>query len=734
MLRHIFMAVFVVLGMASAALAERRVALVLGAEDYSTIRPLANPVNDARAVEALLEGLGFEVWLETDRDLARTRRALEDFRQDAKGADVALVFFAGHGVALEGVNYLLPTDADATSSASLASSALPLAEVQAVLAEVAPVGIFLLDACRDDPFALGAVGSADGRGAVPLKGDSAESPPPQPGLGRIGRSDGVLFAFSAAPGQTAADGTEGNSPFTAALIRHFGTPGVELKTALTLVQQDVYDRSRGGQLPYIESGLPELVFITAKGDVPERDLLLMAMADLTPDLRAEVEAVATVRNMPLAPLYAALISGDLGAKSAEERQRLLQEAAESYAQFQEGFAKYASDDPRVADLRAKAEEQLTLGSFDAARTLLTQAAGIDADASAGLKANFLSRKLSEASTHLLNAKAARTDLRYDLAIEDLTRAVELYAEVEADLPDRDTRFAFSEALRDLGDLQMLAGNSFGALGAFMTRAEFAEARLKADPADLAWSREWVWSLNSVGEVLQQQGYLREAEEAYTRAYDATEGQGDGRAVDDLSLRDREIALNRLGGVRFALNDLPGALSAFSEGLGLAQTLLDRDPDNVMYNQDVSVSHERLGDVLLALGDQASARDAFDVSLRISQKLVAENPSDMDLRRNLSVSYERLGDVMQGEGDLDAALAVFDEARKIREDLQAQDPGNVTRQRDSAIIYDRIGDVFNGMGDVGSALMNYEQARGIWQYLVALDPANVLWARDLSASH
>jgi uncharacterized caspase-like protein len=100
---------------------------------------------------------------------------------------------------------------------------------------------------------------------------------------------------------------------------------VELRTALTLVQQDVYDRSRGKQLPYIESGLPELVFISGQGVLPERDQLLIAMADLTPDIRAEVEALAADRNLPLAPLYAALLSTDPGSQTPEERATMLLE-------------------------------------------------------------------------------------------------------------------------------------------------------------------------------------------------------------------------------------------------------------------------------------------------------------------------------------------------------------------------------------------------------------------------
>ncbi|GAB1363630.1 hypothetical protein MASR1M32_28660 [Rhodobacter sp.] len=738
MLRRVLFAFCLLLASVSVAIAERRVALVFAVEDYKTIRKLDNPVNDARAMETLLESLGFEVWLETDRDLKRMRRALEDFREDGAGADVALVFYAGHGVALDGVNYLLPTDADASSSAALAASGLPLEEVKQVLDEVAPMAIVLLDACRDDPFATG--GSSDGRGAVPLAGDPPEKKPPTPGLGRIGRADGVLFAFAAAPGETAADGNDGNSPFTSALIRHFGTKGVELKSALTLVQQDVYDRSRGKQLPYIESGLAQLVFISGEGDLPERDQLLMAMAGLTPDLRQEVEAVAADYNMPLAPLYAALISADLGSQSADERHRLLQDAAASYVQFQQGLVKYASSDPRVSELRAKAEEQLALGATAAARELITEAAAIDAQAReslqeniAELTENLVDRTVSEATSHVLNANAARTDLRYDLAIEDLTRAAELYASVEDKLTDRDTKFAYNDVLRDLGELQMMAGNSFGALGAFMTRSEFAEAQVAINPTDFGWSRELVWAMNAVGTVLQQQGYLREAEQAYRRAYEVTAKQNTDTPNDLLLMRDLEVALNKLGDVRFALNDLPGALMAYQEGLSLSQSLLDVEPDNILYNQDVSISHERIGDVLVAMGDRVAARDAFDVSLNISKKLAETYPDDMEMARNLSVSYERLGDTMQAEGDLDASLAAFLEAQKIRDALLAKDPGNVTRKRDTALIYERVGEVYSRMGDAGSALMNQEAARGMRAELVALDPANMLWARDLSVS-
>lgn len=713
----------------TAALAEKRVALLIATEDYDYVRPLANPANDARALEQVLESLDFEVFVETNRDLKRTRRALEDFKEDARGADVALLFYAGHGVALDGVNYLLPTDADASSAAKLLETSLPLSEAQDAIRSVAPVAIILLDACRDDPFSGG---GKEGRGAAALDDAPPDAPKPQSGLGRIGRADGVLFAFSAAPNETASDGDEKNSPFTAALVRHFATAGVELRTALTLVQQDVYDRSRGKQLPYIESGLPELVFISGQGALPERDQLLIAMADLTPDIRAEVEALAAERSLPLAPLYAALLSADPGSQTPEERATVLLGAAQSYEQFQSELQKFQSDDPRVATLRAQAEEQLTLGAFDAARALLTDAAEIDATARSTIKETYLSRTLSEAATHMLNANAAKTDLRYDLAISDLRKATALYAEVAEDM-DREAQFSYTTALTSLGELQLVAGNTEAAWAAYNERATFAQKRVGTDMTDVDWVRELIWSMNDLGSVLQQQGYLKEAETAYSSALEFSEWQAD-QLPDDVDLmRDRQVAVNRVGSIRLARRNATGALEAHVEALGIAQTLLDLDPTNVTYRMDVSFTQERIGDAKLDLGDKEGAKAAFEAALHISEALVADYPGDVVIRRNLSVSHERIGDMLIDEGDFPAALETFGKALTIREELAALDPDNKPRQRDLAINFDRIGDAQRLMNDMESALLSYQAALTIRQKLAALDPTNMVWQQDLLVS-
>ena len=728
MLRRLGLVLILWLCGLTAAFAEKRVALIVGNDNYDNLRQLANPQNDARAMQETLERLDFKVVVELDRDLKRTRRALEDFKQDAKGADVALFFFAGHGVAIDGVNYLVPTDADASSSARLIETSLPLSEAQEVIRSVAPAAIMLLDACRNDPFLDG---SGGGRGAAPLADDPPTTAKPKPGLGRMGRADGVLFAFSAAPGETASDGDEENSPFTAALVRHFATAGVELRTALTLVQQDVYDRSRGKQLPYIESGLPELVFISGQGVLPERDQLLIAMADLTPDIRAEVESLAAERNLPLAPLYAALLSAD-GNQTPEERATMLLGAAQSYEQFQSELQKFQSDDPRVADLRAKAEEQLTLGAFDAARGLLTDAAAIDAKARSTIKDTYLSRTLSEAATHILNANAAKTDLRYDLAISDLSKATALYADVAADM-DREAQFSYTTALTSLGELQLVAGNTEAAYQAYRTRATFAQARVETDATDVEWVRELIWSMTDLGSVLQQQGYLKEAETAYSSALEFSDWQADQRPDDTDLMRDRQVAVNRVGSIRLARRNAAGALESHVEALGIAQSLLDMDPTNLTYRMDISFTQERIGDAKLNLGDKEGARAAFQTALQIAEELAAEYPSDQVIRRNLSVSYERIGDMLVDESDYPAALETYAKALTIREELAALDPDNKPRQRDLAINFDRIGDTQRFMNDMESALLSYQAALTIRQQLAALDPTNMVWQQDLLVS-
>ena len=162
---RLLFALLLTIATTATAVAERRVALVMAEDDYRLVRPLANPIHDGEAMEAALKKLGFEVTLETNRDLRRMRRALDDFREDAKGSDVALVYFSGHGVEISGDNRLLPVDADASSLDQLNKTSLSLEEVRDAVAATAKVGLIVLDACRSNPFSGS---SSEGRGATSL--------------------------------------------------------------------------------------------------------------------------------------------------------------------------------------------------------------------------------------------------------------------------------------------------------------------------------------------------------------------------------------------------------------------------------------------------------------------------------------------------------------------------------------------------------------------------------------
>lgn len=139
----------------------RGVALVIGNGDYEHIAALPNPSNDARAVEELLDQLGFETDVVADRDARRLRRALEDFVEDAEGADVAIIYYSGHGIEAGGENYLVPVDADLSALDAAGEKLVPLSRIVDDLKKTVPVTIVMLDACRSNPFPPGAVVKAE---------------------------------------------------------------------------------------------------------------------------------------------------------------------------------------------------------------------------------------------------------------------------------------------------------------------------------------------------------------------------------------------------------------------------------------------------------------------------------------------------------------------------------------------------------------------------------------------
>ncbi|MGX9142510.1 caspase family protein [Mesorhizobium sp. 128a] len=772
-MRFLF-ALLLMLATTATAVAERRVALVIADDDYRLVRRLSNPVNDGEAMEAALKKLGFEVVLETNRDLRRMRRALDDFREDAKGADVALVYFSGHGVEISGDNRLLPVDADASSLDQLEKTSLPLEEVRDAVAATAKVGLIVLDACRSDPFAGG---SGEGRGATSLIKDMVDKI--KPGLGRVGKAENILFAFSAAPGETAADGTDANSPFTAALAKYLDTDGLEIRSVLTLVQQEVYDLSRGKQLPYVESGLPKLFFASAaKEQLPERERLLLAMADVTPEMRGAVERIASDADMPLAPLYGALISSDTSHLSGESLDAKLREAADAFVKVRGEMTTLAADDPKVTELRRQAEDQLSLGAFDGARVILAKAADVDNVSRQALKANFASRTLSEAATRFLSGGAARASLDYATAIKDYETVLSLYGEAGQTSLSLEQADRQSRTMEELGILYTTVGNVEAAGRAFTALLANLEqrSRQETDPSvkrDLAishiklanikmaqgdlpaslqnyeaargmlqdltagvpdktpWLGDLAMANDKIGNVLATQGDVGAAAQAYQQSLAIKQQLADAEPNNVYLLRDLTITYDEIGDLARTAGQLDGAQTAFEESLRIRLALAQNNPDDPRHQQAVSVSYTRIGDVLRERGDAAGALDAYNKSQGIAEALVRRDSNDTDLKRDLSVGYAKIGKAYSDQKDWPPALESFQQALATARDLAAIDPGNTDWQRDLSVCLEQVAEVLREQGDAGGALQNYQDSLAIADRLARLDPANSNWQRDKS---
>lgn len=226
-----------------AARADTRVALVIGNSTYRNVAPLANPENDARQVAAALRRVGFST-VEVRSNLGSTdmRNALQAFTRQAEHADVAVVYYAGHGMEVGGSNYLIPVDAELARQTDLNFEAIPLAMVLDAVSGARRLKIVVLDACRNNPFAghmKGAGTRAIGRGLARIEPESNDT----------------LVAYAAKDGTTADDGTGGNSPFATAFAKEIATPGLEVRLLFGKVRDDVYRATNKKQEPFVYGSL-----------------------------------------------------------------------------------------------------------------------------------------------------------------------------------------------------------------------------------------------------------------------------------------------------------------------------------------------------------------------------------------------------------------------------------------------------------------------------------------------
>jgi uncharacterized caspase-like protein len=370
-LRRVFLTAILLL-VCQPAFAEKRVALVLGNSAYQNVAKLPNPVNDGAVIAATLKDAGFDV-VDSRHDLpaAETRRVLRDFADRSRDADIALVYYAGHGIEVDGANYLIPVDAKLERDTDVYDEAFSLDRVLLAIEPAKKLRLIILDACRDNPFSKNmkrtVASRAIGQGLAKVE-------PTSPNM---------LIAYSAKAGSTAADGDGKNSPFTIALSKHLTTPGLDVRRAFGFVRDDVLKTTGNRQEPFVYGSLggedvPLVPVKVAPAPAPNPQAEARRDYELALQIGNKSALNAFLTQYPDG-FYASLAKLQLEKFAAEEARIAATEKARLAEQER---AKLASEGARQsqqvkADADAKAAEQARIAAEKAKQVAQEQAAAAE---------------------------------------------------------------------------------------------------------------------------------------------------------------------------------------------------------------------------------------------------------------------------------------------------------------------------------------------------------------------
>lgn len=242
------------LAQCGAAFADGRAALVIGNFEYQFVPKLVNAQNDARATAALLREEKFEVDEHHNVGNSELRRVVRSFFSKTRDADIAVVFFAGHGIEVDGSNYLIPVDARLRTDLDVEDEAVSLDRIMQVLEPARRLRLVILDACRDNPFVTSMKRTTTTRAVTR-------------GLAKVEPSKpDTLIAFAAKAGSVAEDGKGDHSPFTRALLKHIAEPGLDIRLALGRVRDEVIASTQSTQEPFVYGSLGgSVITLSAKG-------------------------------------------------------------------------------------------------------------------------------------------------------------------------------------------------------------------------------------------------------------------------------------------------------------------------------------------------------------------------------------------------------------------------------------------------------------------------------------
>ena len=365
-LRLLALSLFAIWLGCGSAQAERRVALVIGNSAYKTVPRLANPVNDASLVGGMFKKAGFDhVDIKLDVNAADMRRALREFANRTRDAEVAVIYYAGHGIELDGTNYLIPTDATLETDGDVLDETIALDRALFAVEPAKQLRLVILDACRDNPFAKTmkrtVASRAIGRGLAKIEPTSPNT----------------MIAFAAKAGSTASDGDSRNSPFSTALVERLPTPGLDLRKAFGFVRDDVLKNTSYKQEPYVYGSLggEDVALVPAKptatGPQASPDDAVRRDYELALQIATKEVWTAFLSKYPDG-FYASLAKGQLSRITAEdvraaaadrarqaedEKARLAADRAKKAEQDKAAAAAKAAEDARIAAEKAKQMEE-----------------------------------------------------------------------------------------------------------------------------------------------------------------------------------------------------------------------------------------------------------------------------------------------------------------------------------------------------------------------------------------
>ncbi len=657
------------------------IALVIGQSKYEHLSALPNPANDAEAVDDLLSDLGFEVDMVRDADRRRLARALERFVEDATDADVAFIYYSGHGIEAGGENFLVPVDADATSLDEAGEKLVPVSAMLAELQASVPVTIVLLDACRNNPFPAGAtmtrpgttekvpvstVGLGVPRGAATMK-TSDENKSANDGLG-------AMLGFAASPGQPALDGEPGgNSPYATALLKHLSAGGLAFSDVMTLVTEEVWMRTEAQQLPWTNSSLRRLLFFGGKveddGDelAPvrgERRKLLLSMASVGEVERRQVAASAKASGVPMDALFAML--GALGAdvpEDPDQLKKLLDEQAERVRSLLSEREALTASDPEIARLSKLAADAVAEGALSAALGFHDRAKARIGELDKTLdqtEASLRERRIESAAVYAASADTLALTYDYLGAAADFARA---YEQVERWDDGLALHYKQAEA-KALSDQAFFHADD--AAGAQAVAAYEAASRLtSADTAPEAWAD----TRSGLAMTVWAQGERRAGTDGIERAASILQETIDAPALAGHPIKRAQLQ-GDLALVLMTLGERqPGTDTLHRSVEATRASMAERTRETAPMEWARLQNH--LGSTLFLLGQREQARASLEAavqSFRAALEIWTPRNAPLDwanAQNNLALTLGELGSRDPDSARLTEAAALLDEIFSVR---------------------------------------------------------------------